>query len=129
MQILKATLWPNFINWTKQNNYLVIAGTLVLGLGSFSGLVFWSCPVYKFSGIYCPGCGATRAVGEILQGNVVAAFEQNALFMSAPLLIMIAYMLKKKGTKSLKIFLLSTFALTLGFTIARNIPNSIFAPF
>jgi hypothetical protein len=129
LQILKATLWPNFINWTRQNYYLVVAGALVLGLGSFRGLIFWSCPIYKFSGIYCPGCGATRAVGEILQGNVVAAFEHNALFMSAPLLIMIANMLKRKDNKSPKIFLLITFALTLGFTIARNIPNSIFAPF
>lgn len=33
----------------------------------------------QLTGFYCPGCGATRALHEILNGNVQAAFEFNPL--------------------------------------------------
>jgi Protein of unknown function (DUF2752) len=36
------------------------------------------CPFYALTHHYCPGCGATRAVAELLHGRVAAALHFNA---------------------------------------------------
>lgn len=36
------------------------------------------CPFFALTHHYCPGCGATRAVAELLHGNIVAALHFNA---------------------------------------------------
>lgn len=38
------------------------------------------CPFYALTGHYCPGCGATRAVAELLHGHLAAALHFNAAF-------------------------------------------------
>jgi len=37
------------------------------------------CPFYVLIHLYCPGCGATRAVAELLHGHVAAALHFNAV--------------------------------------------------
>jgi hypothetical protein len=45
------------------------------------------CPLYTTTGIYCPGCGSTRALHELLRGHWLAALRLNALFtLSLPCL-------------------------------------------
>jgi hypothetical protein len=36
------------------------------------------CPFFALTRHYCPGCGATRAVAELLHGHVAAALHFNA---------------------------------------------------
>ena len=36
------------------------------------------CPFYALTGHLCPGCGATRAIAELLHGHVAAAMHFNA---------------------------------------------------
>jgi hypothetical protein len=36
------------------------------------------CPVYAVTHLLCPGCGGTRAVFEMLHGNVAGAWHYNA---------------------------------------------------
>lgn len=36
------------------------------------------CPFFALTHHYCPGCGATRAIAELLHGNVSAALHFNA---------------------------------------------------
>src|ERR1051325_4831726 len=43
-----------------------------------SGL-FPPCPVYYFTGLYCPGCGSLRAVHQLLHGHLQAAWAMNPL--------------------------------------------------
>lgn len=48
------------------------------------------CAVNKAFGVYCPGCGLTRAVGAILQLDFVQAFRYNAFsLILIPLIFMI----------------------------------------
>lgn len=37
------------------------------------------CWFRRWTGLSCPGCGGTRAVGALLRGDVVAAFRHNLL--------------------------------------------------
>jgi hypothetical protein len=40
---------------------------------------FPGCPFRALTGLSCPGCGTTRALHQLLHGNVLAAFELNPL--------------------------------------------------
>lgn len=39
------------------------------------------CQFHALTGLYCPGCGATRAAYQLLHGNWVIALHDNALFV------------------------------------------------
>jgi len=46
------------------------------------------CPFYALTHHYCPGCGATRAIAELLHGHVAAALHFNAaVVVLMPLLL------------------------------------------
>lgn len=47
------------------------------------------CGLHATTGLYCPGCGATRAAHELLHGRLLAALQDNALLVL--LLPMAAY--------------------------------------
>ncbi len=50
--------------------------------------VYPQCLLYNMTGIYCAGCGATRALHALLHGRVLTALHDNALFVAAlPLLL------------------------------------------
>lgn len=45
------------------------------------------CPVRRLTGLYCPGCGSTRAAAAVLHGDLLAALDYNPLAMAfAPIL-------------------------------------------
>lgn len=44
---------------------------------------FPRCWLYQTTGLQCPGCGATRAVHELLNGRISEAFRLNALMILA----------------------------------------------
>lgn len=39
------------------------------------------CMLYVMTGIYCPGCGASRATYQLLHGHVLTAMHYNVLFV------------------------------------------------
>jgi hypothetical protein len=50
--------------------------------------IFPPCMFHQLTGLDCPGCGAQRALHQLLHGNLVAAFRLNAMFvLSLPLLV------------------------------------------
>jgi Protein of unknown function (DUF2752) len=56
-----------------------LAGAAVLFRFSPEAYSFYPpCPFYALTHHYCPGCGATRAVAELLHGHVAAALHFNA---------------------------------------------------
>ncbi|UMB54968.1 DUF2752 domain-containing protein [Lutibacter sp. A64] len=93
------------------------------------------CPLYKTTGIYCPGCGSQRATHQLLNFNIIGVFQQNALFVLGLLLIVyhlivtgINYYFKKNyfnyiyHPKTVIVLII----ITIIFWILRNIP---FYPF
>jgi Protein of unknown function (DUF2752) len=93
------------------------------------------CPFRALTGFQCPGCGTTRALHQLLHGNLVAAFELNPLLiLSLPFLLYATLrftILVMRGrpiarnTLSPK-YILTIFGVVLFFWIFRNTP---FYPF
>jgi len=42
----------------------------------------WVCTFHAFTGLYCPGCGATRATHELLHGRLLSALHDNAFWVA-----------------------------------------------
>lgn len=40
-----------------------------------------TCQFHQITGLYCPGCGATRATYQLLHGNFLMAVHDNALYV------------------------------------------------
>jgi hypothetical protein len=72
---------------------ILISGAMALGIGL---VVFFFdptknhfypiCLFHKYTGLECPGCGATRALYALLHGNVPLALHDNALLVALILL-------------------------------------------
>jgi hypothetical protein len=46
------------------------------------------CPVFRYLHVYCPGCGATRALAALLHGRIAEALHYNTLVvMLIPVLL------------------------------------------
>jgi hypothetical protein len=57
-----------------------VAGVILLRIfDPASSGIFPPCPLHYLTGFYCPGCGSLRAIHQLLQGNVQAAWAMNPL--------------------------------------------------
>ena len=82
---------------------------------------FPSCPLHSLTGLYCPGCGASRAMHELLHGHWSAAFRLNPLAVSA--LPLMALSLVRRSTFRSPYWLWWALALVaIAFGVLRNIP-------
>jgi len=88
------------------------------------------CLFHALTGLYCPGCGGTRAMYQLLHGHVLLALRDNALFVLALVALMIwgARFAVRKLRNQQTIFQLHPKTLwmflvvTLVFTVLRNLP-------
>jgi len=101
--------------------------------------VYPQCLLYNATGIYCAGCGATRAMYALLHGRIIEALHDNALFIALlPLILYVAgsYALKAwrdnawpqttVDSRTLMWRGLSIFALMIAFMVLRNLPGAPF---
>jgi hypothetical protein len=111
------------------------AVTMLLSFDPATSKLFPPCPLRYFTGWYCPGCGSLRAMHQLLQGNLRAAWALNPLaIISLPFLTYGAasYLsCELRGRYLPQIFLpaiwiRSLCAAIILFGIARNLP---FHPF
>ena len=87
------------------------------------------CPIHKYFGIYCPGCGSVRAIRATLSGHIGIAFHDNLLLCLFPFLAVTGVIVAKREKRfALYFFYAAIFGLTLTFTIWRNLPHSPLAP-
>mgnify|MGYP002620510642 CR=1 FL=1 len=94
------------------------------------------CPFHELTGLYCPGCGSTRCIFALLEGNIYQAFRYNPLvFILLPFVTFYflynayLYVYEKKDAIFRKIpslVYIILIIITIGFGIIRNIPYFTF---
>src|SRR5688500_17879942 len=65
--------------------YAALGGlsALVLVRDPLKHTVFPPCPLHATTGLFCPGCGATRASSLLLRGQPIEALHYNLLWVVA----------------------------------------------
>ena len=83
--------------------------------------LFPVCPFHQMTGLWCPGCGATRAFHQLLHGNVMAAFRFNSLAMV--MLPLAGYLMVRGDVSTLKPgWVWGLLVVVVAFGVLRNIP-------
>ncbi|MFB9754133.1 DUF2752 domain-containing protein [Paenibacillus hodogayensis] len=120
-------------NWYKSNpqrNTKLVWG-ISLGVGGLLYLKVWlpatqlgiPCLFHEITGLYCPGCGITRAAASLLQFRLDQAFQYNPLlFLLPPLYLIYAISTKKQKRLPGKVLMAVMLTVTFAFGICRNIP-------
>lgn len=99
------------------------------------------CPSLLIFGVYCPGCGALRAMADVVAGDPAAAMSHNLLFLPAlaglvvwavvqlspriPNLGVIPKVFSRYRWLNFPVILL---VVVLAFGVLRNLPGSPLAP-
>ena len=107
--------------------FVAIVNTFVLNA------INYECPIFHYLNIYCAGCGATRMVIALLQGNIYQAFRYNPLMFILLILgiiygiWMIIYYIKNKMilVPTLKIWLI-IIGVMIVYMVLRNIPSFVY---
>jgi hypothetical protein len=85
------------------------------------------CIFRKATGIHCPGCGSTRALRALFQGDFLAALRYNPLSVAVLFALPFLLVLRRPRFRPLYYRLAAVVcALILGFTVLRNVPSPTF---
>jgi uncharacterized protein DUF2752 len=83
--------------------------------------IFPACPLHQYTGWWCPGCGTTRALHQLLHGNLREAFRLNPLaVVGLPLLGFFVVYRERVILKPDWFWVL--FGAVVMFGVLRNIP-------
>ena len=118
----------------KRKDYIIIIIVVtVMAILVLMERIAIPCIFNKVTGLYCPGCGITRAIRALLKGNIAESFHNNALLYTVlPVvgIVEIIYRLtNRKYKKMYNIILILALISALVFGVLRNIPQfSFLAP-
>jgi hypothetical protein len=113
----------------------VLAG--VLGAFAYVGTVdpnqpghYPVCPLLRYTGVYCPGCGGLRSAHAFVHGDFLTALQDNAMAVLGYLVFAVVWTLwavRAARGRPLRIDLQPVHLWSLGavlliFTIVRNLP-------
>ena len=100
------------MNWLKKT----------LGLG-------FPCLFHTLTGLYCPGCGGTRAIRSLLKGDLRMSFQYHPLVLYAVFILFLEMILRTAVKRQMfsmdlrkadRIFILTGAALTAANWIFKN---------
>ncbi len=104
----------------------VVACAVLLAAPPGSPRAKWlpKCMFHQWTGLYCPGCGATRALSALLHGDIRASMHNNILLIPGG--AMLALLIVKPGISLKRPVAVAIAAAVIGFAILRNIPVAPF---
>lgn len=103
-----------------------LAGPAVAGFLRSHNQILPPCLMHKMTGLHCPGCGSTRAVLALLEGDWVRAARNNILFACAfPFLAWWAAMrlLGRPMRRPQPWFPIVLAVIVVAYWILRNVPS------
>lgn len=114
---------------------IACAAAAVIGVNSRTAIrLIPECPTSRWAGIYCPGCGSTRACARLLAGDIAGAWQFNPLLLvlGLPLAALYAWKLgwDLHGARPAPLprlrplWIWVMLGLILAFTVMRNIPGA-----
>lgn len=56
-----------------------VGGAVLLHVRDPRTSTYLPCPFHALTGLWCPGCGTTRALGDLTRGDVAAAASSNVV--------------------------------------------------
>src|SRR5436190_14173394 len=88
------------------------------------------CPLYRITGLYCPGCGGLRSAHAFIHGDFLAALQDNAMAVVGYLgfaVLCTVWVVRAARGRPLRLALGPAHLWTLGtlllvFTVVRNLP-------
>jgi len=88
------------------------------------------CPLLRFTGIYCPGCGGLRSAHAVVHGDLTAALGANAVAVVGYAIfavVMVMWLIRAVRAMPLRIALRPVWWWSLGgvlliFSVVRNLP-------
>lgn len=114
---------------------LIAAAAAFVATSDPSGAGFHlpACPLYAATGLWCPGCGTTRAAHSLVRGDIAAAFGFNLffpVFVGAIVVGWLAWMRRSLGRAPVVAFSrmprwpsIALAATLIVFGIVRNLPG------
>ena len=90
------------------------------------------CPFHAITGLYCPFCGATRAMQYLYHGKLALALNDNALVVLSIPIFLFLLIRPKKTHHRLTVWILGFAIASIVFMIVRNIswsPCTYLVPF
>ncbi|MER6734028.1 DUF2752 domain-containing protein [Streptomyces puniciscabiei] len=90
-----------------------------------------ACPLYRLTGLYCPGCGGLRSAHAFVHGDLLTALRDNALGVALYLgfaVLWTAWMVHAVRGRPMRLeprpaYLWGIGAVLLVFTVVRNLPS------
>lgn len=88
------------------------------------------CLFHETTGLYCPGCGSTRALQRLLHGDVLGAFRHNLLVVPGLVAILYLYVCELidlwRGESRFRASFLqigrAALVLLIAYAVLRNLP-------
>jgi len=115
------------------------ATTFLYAVDPATHRVYPACWLYQTTGLYCAGCGATRALHALLHGQVWTALHDNVLFVALlPWILWQATVYARRAwlanrwpeifvaPRTLARYGVGLIALALLFAVVRNLPGAPF---
>lgn len=78
------------------------------------------CLFHEATGLYCPGCGNTRALHALLHGHVLLSLRYNPLLIPAALTVLLLVI--RPGLTANRGIAWSIAVVVIAFAILRNLP-------
>ena len=105
-----------------------VVGAVILKIIGNGIFVLPQCDIYRRTHLFCPGCGNTRAVYSLLQGEILTSLRYNPTIVGTALIFMLYYteMLFEYFGKDIKLmpvslkFWIPVIVIWLIFLLSRN---------
>ncbi len=82
------------------------------------------CLFHEWTGLYCPGCGGTRALYALLHGELKTSLHDNLLLIPVGLTAAALIVRPRIGLR--RPVAIAILVIVVGFTVLRNIPCAPF---